>query len=150
MAALARFPPPALFVISFVLALRVDGAWPIALGLGAAGDVIGCVVVAGGALLAATCLAMFARRHTTIVPHHRAKQLVTSGAYRFTRNPMYVALATIYLGAALLAHTLWPIVFLVVPIAFLSVITIPVEERILLDAFGHDYRAYAERVRRWL
>ena len=50
------------------------------------------------------------RHHTTIVPHHPVSTLVTTGVYRFTRNPMYTGLAVAYLGgAALLVGSWWPV-----------------------------------------
>jgi protein-S-isoprenylcysteine O-methyltransferase Ste14 len=145
-----RFPPPLVFVTAFVVALVVDLAAPLRLADGGARAPLGIVLIVGGVALSATALGLFARARTTIVPHQRASQLVTTGPYRFTRNPMYVALATIYVGAALMVGSLWPIALLPVPLAFLDRVVIPFEERTLRGAFKDDYDAYCRRVRRWL
>ena len=69
------------------------------------GDVVTLLGI--GAALAATCLALFVRRRTTIVPHGRATALVTSGPYRLTRNPMYVSLTCFGVGVAVATNVLW-------------------------------------------
>jgi protein-S-isoprenylcysteine O-methyltransferase Ste14 len=48
------------------------------------------------------------RHRTTIVPHHPVAALITTGAYRWSRNPMYTGLAIAYLGGALLVGSWWP------------------------------------------
>jgi protein-S-isoprenylcysteine O-methyltransferase Ste14 len=76
--------------------------------------------------------------------------LVAAGPFRFTRNPMYLGIAVIGLGAALLAGTwlMW-----IVPIAIFALdnfLIIPFEERSMERACGDAYRAYKARVRRWI
>lgn len=150
---LANLPPPLLFVLPLVVGLRVDHAHPLPLAPAsqarlAAG--VGIVLVVAGFALAASAIGLFVRRRTTIVPHHRSRALVTSGPFRFTRNPMYVALTTAFVGACLVANAAWPPLLLWLPLIYLRAITIPREERLLGEAFGSEYDAYASRVRRWL
>jgi protein-S-isoprenylcysteine O-methyltransferase Ste14 len=75
---------------------------------------------------------------------------VTGGPYRRTRNPMYVAMTLLYLGASLLMNGLWPLLALPVVLAALTFAVIRREERYLSSAFGAEYDAYRRRVRRWL
>ena len=75
---------------------------------------------------------------------------MTDGVYRFTRNPMYLAMALLYLGAALatdstLTRALLPPLFASVQVGVVSR-----EERYLERKFGDDYRRYRAAVRRWL
>jgi protein-S-isoprenylcysteine O-methyltransferase Ste14 len=46
-------------------------------------------------------LLVFFRARTAIIPNQPARRLVTSGPYRFSRNPMYVGLSALYVGLAL-------------------------------------------------
>ena len=106
------------------------------------------IVLAAGLILWA--LLLFRRARTAILPHAQPSALVIAGPYRFTRNPMYLGMAGILLGAAILMGSITP--FVVIP-AFMALITdrfIRGEEQKMQLAFGDDYLAYKARVRRWL
>ncbi len=146
-------PPPLLFVLVFMLGLLLNRLYPLPLlpaSLATLTRGLGLVLVVVGIALAPGCVALFARRRTTIIPHARPHALVTDGPYRVTRNPMYVGLALIYLGAAALVNTVWPVPFLALPLWVLHTRVIPFEERSMAQVFGSEYAAYAARVRRWL
>jgi protein-S-isoprenylcysteine O-methyltransferase Ste14 len=75
-------------------------------------------------------------------------EVIDSGPYRFSRNPMYVAWTLIYLGAAALMNTLWPLTLLPLLVAFTHYIVVRREEQQLEAQFGEAYRQYRKRVRR--
>ena len=64
--------------------------------------------------------------------------LVTSGPYRFTRNPMYVGLSLAYLGEAGLLKQIWPLLLLPLVLAYLNGTVIPVEEARLKEVFRDE------------
>lgn len=109
------------------------------------------LAVAGVGIVALAIIEL-RRAKTTFNPTspEASAALVTSGVYRWTRNPMYVGVLLVLTAWALvLGNTL---ALLGVP-AFFAYITwyqiIP-EERVLAARFGADYIAYLSRVRRWL
>jgi protein-S-isoprenylcysteine O-methyltransferase Ste14 len=146
-------PPPLLFVLALLAGLRLHAHDPLPL---APSTVMGVVNIAGtlglvlGIGIVLSAVARFIHLRTTIVPHRRARALVTSGPFRWSRNPMYVGLSVIYLGVTFLTGSAWPLALLALPLTILHRGTIPMEERIIADVFGAEYRAYASRVRRWL
>jgi protein-S-isoprenylcysteine O-methyltransferase Ste14 len=149
--ALARIPPPLLFLVVFLSGVLFHRALPVALGsIAAPLGIAGIVLIAAGVLLAAASVGLFARTRTTIVPHHRPGHLVTSGPYRLSRNPMYVSLTSIYLGVALWLGYVWPLLLVALPLLFLDRLVIPVEEQNLRAVFKEEYEGYCRRVRRWL
>jgi protein-S-isoprenylcysteine O-methyltransferase Ste14 len=76
--------------------------------------------------------------------------LVAAGPFRFSRNPLYVALTLVYVALALLTNALWVLV-LIVPVLFVTHYgVVRREERYLEAKFGDAYRAYRSRVRRYL
>lgn len=94
----------------------------------------------------------FRRRRTTINPIQidQASRVVTSGIFRFTRNPMYVGLTALL--------TTWA-VWLAVPLSLLGPLAFALfthrfqilpEERVMSAKFGRDYDEYRRRVRRWM
>jgi protein-S-isoprenylcysteine O-methyltransferase Ste14 len=94
----------------------------------------------------------FLREKTTMNPIKpgAASSLVTSGVFRFTRNPMYLSLA-LYLLAWTAYLSNW-LAFLFVPmfVLYINEFQIKPEERALFALFGAEYASYKERVRRWL
>ena len=107
------------------------------------------LVVLGGAIIAWGAKTMRAAG-TNIDPSQPALALVTTGPFRFSRNPLYLANVIIYIGTTLVVDALWPFVLLVPLIALLEWGVIRREERYLSRIFGAPYDAYRARVRRWL
>jgi protein-S-isoprenylcysteine O-methyltransferase Ste14 len=152
-ARLERFvalPAPARYALSFVTGLALDRR------LGLPSDwlrsirPLGWVLLGLGVLIGPGSALLFALRGTTLNPAGRPLRLITSGAYRFTRNPMYLGLAAAYVGLALVLRAVWPILLLPLPLLFLNSVVIPYEEQRLTETFGDDFSAYRRRVRRWL
>jgi protein-S-isoprenylcysteine O-methyltransferase Ste14 len=111
--------------------------------LGAAVFVAGFAVMLWGART-------FAAAGTTIKPFERTHQLVATGPYRFTRNPMYLGMAAMLLGAALALGTPGPWLAAVALALTLHFRFIRNEERALVASLGEPYAEYRRRVRRWL
>ena len=88
--------------------------------------------------------------HTTAMPHLAAQQLITTGPYRFSRNPVYLAFLLLVLASALATGNVW--IVLTLPIIMLLLIkrAIEPEEAHLRDRFGAQYELYKQKVRRWL
>ena len=95
-------------------------------------------------------IAAFTRAKTNISPYQPTKAIVTSGPYRFTRNPAYMGFTMIVSGVAVMAEALWVFAALVPTIALIDRAVIAREERYLESKFGDEYLSYKRRVRRWL
>lgn len=94
----------------------------------------------------------FQKAKTTVNPTKpaAASSVVTSGVYRFSRNPMYVGFLLALIGwAIILSHTL-PFLFLPAFAAYMNRFQISPEERALSAKFGDEYETYKQAVRRWL
>ena len=92
---------------------------------------------------------IFQRLRTTTTPGEAPNRLVTTGPYRFTRNPMYLGLVLAYLGEQGMLILAWPLLFLALTVGYVNWFVIPLEEA-SLRAFGPAYDAYRARVRRWI
>lgn len=110
----------------------------------------GVVVFALGFMVIMWAWWLFWRSGTPALPTDRASSLVTTGPFRFSRNPMYLGIVVILFAIALWLGS-WPM--LIAPVgffAFMSLVRIPHEEQQLRDIFGEAYASYAEKVRRWI
>jgi protein-S-isoprenylcysteine O-methyltransferase Ste14 len=115
-------------------------------------NMTGVFLIAAALVIDGWSLALFLMHRTTIHPlkPEMASTLVTRGMYRVTRNPMYLGLLLLLAGLAVYMGSLTP---LIMPPLFVMVMNsqqILHEERVLEEKFGEEYRAYKERVRRWL
>lgn len=148
-----RIPPP---LVAVVVAAAMVGAalWlppvlalPSGLRIGAA-LVLACI----GLGFDVAGLVAFRKAKTTVNPlrPERSTQVVSTGIYRITRNPMYLGLVLVLLGLAVYLASPWA---LLGPLAFAAYITrfqIRLEEQALTTRFGAAYTAYCKQVRRWL
>ncbi|GAA0783914.1 isoprenylcysteine carboxylmethyltransferase family protein [Roseibium denhamense] len=123
------------------LTLTFPGQWAVAAVFAAAGLVLDGYSVLG-----------FVRQKTTINPlsPETASHLVTSGFYRYTRNPMYLGMALLLTALALYWGTLTALAVLPAFVWYLTEFQIKPEETSLRSLFGADYDAYCARVRRWI
>lgn len=144
-------PPPLYFGGAFAagMALRVARSG-LRFGTGPVLLVVGGGIAAAGAGFAVAGLAQVRKARTTIVPHRRVTVLVTSGAYRFSRNPMYSGLAVTYLGGVLISGSWWPLLTWPLGLLAVRVLVIGPEERYLEARFGDAYRHYRSRTPRWI
>lgn len=147
-----RVPPPIIGLAAGALMWGLDRAFPsLRLPLPGAGIIALVVGVLGLGVDVAGMLA-FLRARTTVNPlrPEKASALVTGGVFRWTRNPMYLGMATLLVAwAVYLAN---PLSIVVVPffVACLNRFQIAPEERALEKRFGAEFLAYRKRVRRWL
>jgi protein-S-isoprenylcysteine O-methyltransferase Ste14 len=147
-----HLPVPWVFVLAFLLGVGLQFVLPLSSAsstLSGLAWLAGLVLFAGGAVIAGWGLVVFHRLRTTTTPGETPNRLVTSGPYRFTRNPMYLGLVLAYLGEQGMLGLVWPLLFLVLTVGYVNWFVIPVEEA-SLSAFGSAYGVYRARVRRWI
>jgi len=137
-------PPPAIFAIAFLLGFLLRDLLP-RLGSPQIGTFLAIIGLAIGVWALATML----RAGTHPDPSRPSTVLVTGGPYRFSRNPMYVAMTILYVGAALLFRIIPALILLPIALLLLEFGVIRREERYLEAKFGDRYRDYRSRVRRW-
>lgn len=90
------------------------------------------------------------RAGTTTKPYKRPTALVTSGPFRFSRNPFYIGILLFFGGMMLMLSLDW--LLLVMPLYWLALdrLVVPHEEKALASAFGPTWDDYAARTRRWV
>jgi protein-S-isoprenylcysteine O-methyltransferase Ste14 len=77
-------------------------------------------------------------------------EMVVSGPYRFSRNPMYLGLTCIQIGLGLALNNLWISLLAAFSLLAVHFIAVLPEERYLTEKFGESYRSYLVKVRRYL
>ncbi len=142
--------PPVWLVICLILIFVLDHYYPLLRFTGDAAMAFGSVVIVIGLLLLVLAGGLFRKADTEMIPFREVRALVTTGVYRYTRNPMYLGMALILLGTAC---TTGVVSGLAVPVLFMAIIEmrfIRPEEDMLRVVFGEEFDAYCGRVRRWI
>jgi len=112
--------------------------------------ILGALLFTLATLLTVWSLRALRRRGTTPNPRKPASALVADGPFRYSRNPLYVAMTGLYLGIAFLSNAAWLLVLLIPLLALMDWGVIRREEVYLAKRFGKSYRNYQSRVRRWV
>ncbi len=144
-----KIHPPLLLAIHLAAAYVAKWAILIPLILPGAIRNLGFVLVVAGLLLGAAAFVEFYKAHTTLNPHGSVRKLVTSGAYRFTRNPIYLGFVLMLAGFPLFSGTIWGALLVPVMIVNMNSLVIQHEEAYLQKKFGDEYTRYRSSVRRW-
>ena len=110
----------------------------------------GGIIIALSVLIAAWALLHFHRNDTDVRPDKPDSALITSGPYRFTRNPLYIVLSLAQITVAIWLNNLWILLLVIPSIIVITRYAITREELYLERLFGQKYLEYKQRVRRWL
>lgn len=110
----------------------------------------GATLIAAGAALSAAVVRAFRAAKTPVSPGRPTTRMVSTGPYRYSRNPDYLGQMLVYIGATLVANTWWPMFLVPFVLVAIQRGVVQREERYLEAKFGREYRQYTDRIRRWL
>ena len=145
-----RALPPTYFLLALVAMALLHLLWPIRRYSEFPLTMVGFVPLAFGVFLNVVADRQFKRHRTTVKPFERSATLVTGFPFSISRNPMYLGVALMLLGIALLLGTVSPLMPAVAFAILMDVRFIRVEEGMLAESFGPKWEQYRALVRRWL
>ncbi|MHB1769876.1 MAG: methyltransferase family protein [Minisyncoccota bacterium] len=111
---------------------------------------LGAAFIAIAVVLMVTALRTFAKAKTSVDPRKPTARIVSTGPYRFIRNPIYLSMTLLTVGIALWINTLWILLMLVPVFLIVQFGVVAREETYLARKFGEEYLRYTSNVRRWL
>lgn len=112
---------------------------------------IAILIFAIGTAILIYCITMFAvKGKGTLSPADPTTDLVVSGLYRFSRNPMYIGLLLMLVGEAVFFFSVRLWIYTAFVFIAVNFFVIFHEEPRLKRDFGAEYRQYLKTVRRWL
>ncbi|UTV29752.1 methyltransferase family protein [Photobacterium atrarenae] len=146
-----KLPPPLLMLIALGGMYGLSEYWPLwrfSFWGQSAVVFLFCFI---GTLIGLAGVVSFAKVRTTVDPHRPRKTsaLVTSGIYRFSRNPMYLGLVLLLFAAFFYFSALSGLIMIPLFILYMNNFQIQPEEGVLETLFGDEYRRYCQKVRRW-
>ncbi len=142
--------PPMWLAIGIIVQFVCNEYFPVLRFTTVAGQAVGGIILVVGLALLVMAGGLFKKADTEMIPFREVRALVTTGVYRYTRNPMYLGMALVLLGCAVTVGA--ATAFIVIPV-FMVIIQyrfIVHEEQLLREIFPEEFPAYCRQVRRWL
>ena len=144
-------PPPVLYISAFGIGCAIDAISPQPIIFsGSIVWVIGALLFVISGALARWAFVTMRQIGTTANPRKQSQALSIAGPFALSRNPIYVAMTGLYIGAAALFNSWWPVLLLAPLLLLMHWGVVLREERYLLAQFGDAYSMYKAAVRRWL
>lgn len=142
--------PPAYVLASIVLMAALHFIAPAARLIPSPWNFLGVILLAVGIVINIVADRAFKRAGTTVKPFQESTSLITTGVYRFSRNPMYLGLVLVVLGIAVITGSLTPLAVVPILALLLDRNFIVPEERMLEERFEAAWLEYKKDVRRWM
>lgn len=143
--------PPTLFfsalIIGFIIRIFAGGWMPLP---DIAAEGAGGVMMLAALAVAIASVSSFAEAGEQLPPATPSHQLLTTGMYARSRNPIYLAMVLFGAGFGVATENLWVVITTVLAGVILNFFVIPQEEEYLARRFGGEYEDYRRRVRRWV
>ena len=144
-------PPPLLYLAALGIGFILQFVFPESIVTAAVSlRSIGLLLMAISAVIARWAFVTMRRIGTSASPREQSNALAIRGPFRFSRNPIYVAMTGLYLGIACVANSWWPLSLLLPLLVIMQWGVVLREERYLAKQFGAAYLSYKSATRRWL
>jgi len=142
-------PPPIYSLVAVGLGYQLDKLHPWPLTVPHSEQIAGLLFAAGLSLMSWAALGFY-HNQTTILPHKANSALIEDGAFRYSRNPVYLSFLVLLTAVAFAAANGWLLALVPANWLCLRWRVIKREEAYLLRRHGEVYSDYCRRVRRWL
>jgi protein-S-isoprenylcysteine O-methyltransferase Ste14 len=142
--------PPTHFFIYLIVSVALHFTLPLLQIINYPFNLIGFLFFVLGAGLNIWADQLFKKELTTIKPSEKPTALIQTGPYKLSRNPMYLGMVLLLIGAGFILGSLTSFIGTVLFAVMMEIVFIPIEEKILQDQFGEEYEVYKEKVGKWL
>lgn len=147
-----KIPPVGVFAVFALLFWGIDTWFPVFdvdIPFRLAIDVF---LVGTAMIIGSWSIWLFYRKRTTVHAHKpdETEKLVTTGPYKHSRNPMYLALSMVLIALAIFLTDLLSLMLMPGFFAYMTRFQIIPEERRMMKKFGEEYEEYANKTPRWL
>ncbi len=144
-----KIMPTTWLLVAIVVILCIHFVYPLRKCIPMPYGLLGLFPLALGIFVNLAADRAFHRANTTVKPFMESTALITTGVFRFTRNPMYAGFVLLLLGICILLGSVTPYAAVIVFAVLMDSAYIRAEEKMLEKRFGQGWDDYRRRVRRW-
>ena len=142
--------PPTLFYICLIISIFLHYTLPLKQIIEYPFNLIAFLFFVIGTGLNIWADQLLKKQKTTVKPNEKPTTLIETGAFKISRNPMYLGMAIILLGAGFILGSIISFIGVILFIAVIEFVFIPLEEKNLYEQFGEKFEAYEKKVRKWI
>ena len=142
--------PPFIYLGFLGVGLAADFALPFPLLPNTVQFFIGAAIIVSSIAILPFAITRFRAAGTSVDVRQPTTAIITDGVYRFSRNPIYLAMTLLVAGIGVAVDGIWLIVMLAPTLIVMHYGVIAREERYLEAKFGGQYLKYKRSVRRWI
>jgi len=147
---LKKILPPTHFYIYLIISIILHYTIPLIQIFNYPYYLIGFLFFIIGTVLNIWADQLLKKQKTTIKPNEKPTALIETGAFKISRNPMYLGMAVILFGAGFILGSIISFIGVVLFVAAMEIAFIPMEEKNLSEQFGEEFETYKKKVRRWI
>lgn len=147
---LKKILPPAYFFISLILSALLHYTFPINQLINYPVNLLGFLFFLLGGILNIWADQLLKKQSTTVKPNEIPTALIKTGAYKISRNPMYLGMSLLLFGAGFILGSITSFAGAILFILSMEIRFIPMEEKLMQEQFGKDFDNYKKKVNRWL
>jgi protein-S-isoprenylcysteine O-methyltransferase Ste14 len=142
--------PPLILAATIALGVVIDFFWPANFLPVAIAAPLGVLIILSGFALGISAVKEMQAANTPFETNKPPTEIVTSGVFQRSRNPIYLGMLLLCTGIAILVNSLWILILVVLFAIVLQKGVIEPEEAYLEQKFGDKYLRYKAKVRRWV
>lgn len=145
-----KIPPPIIFLGIGIVAVLINSIIPLCINGPSWFFYIGLAVLLISFLGFGYMIQFYKKHETEIEPNKTTSKIITSGLYRYSRNPVYIISSLGLISFGFIFDTYWPIFAFLPALIIVYYTAIRKEEKYLEEKFGEEYLNYKKKVRRWI
>ena len=145
-----RLRPPKIALLFLMIATLLHWLTPFGQLIIYANFILGIILCVLGFVTTLACWCLFKQHETPVCPTAKTTFIITTGFYRYSRNPMYLGVITLLMGVSVTVGTLSYYLMVLLYFIVIDRFFCPYEEAKLIGLFGTEYIFYKKEVRRWL
>ena len=142
--------PPTYFNLSWFIMIMLHFFYPIFVLYTGLWKLIGVLPIIFGGYLNLAADKLMKVYSTTVKPGKESETLIENGVFKFSRNPMYLGMAMILIGIAIILGSLSPFIVVIIFVYLIKNFFIKVEESMLEKKFEKKWINYKNNTRRWI
>jgi len=145
-----KLPPPIVYLGLGLIGVGMEYVIPLSIGIDSPVNYLGVGVIIVSIVSLMFVFKFYKRYETEIEPWKTTSKIITTGPYKYSRNPVYIFLCGVPIGLGIAFNTYWALFAFIPALIIVYFTAVKKEEKYLETKFGQEYLDYKAKVRRWL